>query len=442
MRKGPLDEYPPEWVLRQVSAQQITGSVEIHGETPVTFHVDAGRVYAAAVGTGDEACDVAMPLDEDEARKQVVALISHVLDVTEGWYYLDPLGHASNRGMWSWEVPSLLLEARSQSHGDRTLGAWRERPVALRESSTGEVVLGDDAWSVVVALSAATSTNALLSTLGWNPGRLRSALDELTRASVLDNGDILPEDPLPTSTQPRPVAVAPSTGGGSGAGGAGVGGSGAGGSGVGGSRFKAPDLPAMPPVRRTSRPPATPQSQPAASSTPAPSSTSGTPTGPGAGASPAPSSGQGSTPPPARPTPAQPAASTPTQPAQPASRPAPTPRPPVSVDRPAPSATPRATPPPDVLLRQAEEAAALSAPWATNPGAGGGAGADGSGGKPASSSGSNASPKDDSGPQAQMPPPRRHVGPLSPPPRQPAEPEPTPQKTSKRDALRRRKSKE
>ena len=35
MRRGPLDRYTPEWVLRQANAHQVEGSIEFNTGTPV-----------------------------------------------------------------------------------------------------------------------------------------------------------------------------------------------------------------------------------------------------------------------------------------------------------------------------------------------------------------------------------------------------------------------
>jgi len=186
MRRGPLDRYPVEWVLRQASAHEITGSLEFHAEVSATFHLHGGRVYAADPGVGDTASPASSPTDELEARKEVVQLLADVLDARDGWYYLDPLGHAPGRGAWAWETASLLMETRARAHEDRTLSAWRERTVMLRPAPHAEVVLSADAWQVVVSLAGTATTSQIVDRLGWNPGRMLAALDDLERAAILD----------------------------------------------------------------------------------------------------------------------------------------------------------------------------------------------------------------------------------------------------------------
>ena len=50
MRRGPLDRYSPEWVLRQANAHLAEGSIEFHTDRPVTLYLQGGRAYAAEEG--------------------------------------------------------------------------------------------------------------------------------------------------------------------------------------------------------------------------------------------------------------------------------------------------------------------------------------------------------------------------------------------------------
>jgi hypothetical protein len=210
MRRGPLDRYPPEWVLRQANAHAATGGLEFHTDRPLTFHLLDGRLYGAAEGVGPHA--VAHPAaDELGARRHVVELLSDVLGRSSGWYYLDPLGEAPTRGAWSWETASLLMETRARVHEDRTLVEWTDRTVALRDTDAAGVALGADGWAVVVAMASSTTTDELSRRLGWTPARLLAALTEIEQRGVLDPGSARRPDPLGVAG-PAAATTAPSPG--------------------------------------------------------------------------------------------------------------------------------------------------------------------------------------------------------------------------------------
>ena len=219
MRRGPLDRYPPEWVLRQANAHEVGGSIEFHADRPATFYLDSGRIYAAEPGVAvrEDLSDGSIP-DEDEARAQVVNLLSDVLDTEGGWYYHDPLGQHPGRGSWVWETATLLLETRTRSHEMHTLSAWADRSIVLCDSPASAITLSADAWAVVVVLAEAASSTEVRARLGWTPGRLLPAL-----AEIEDRGVMQPEPtwhraapvawPVSTSASTRdPTMAAPSVG--------------------------------------------------------------------------------------------------------------------------------------------------------------------------------------------------------------------------------------
>ena len=184
MRRGPLDRYPVDWVIRQAGAHLANGSIELHSERPTTFWFDAGRVYAACEGV--EVADPALPGDETEARRSVVELLARAMEAEGGWYYHDPLGHHTARGWWSWETATLLMETRAKAHESSALARWNDRRVAIQETPTAAITLGADAWAVVVSLAEAASAPQLRQQLGWSPARLVAALTEIELLGVLD----------------------------------------------------------------------------------------------------------------------------------------------------------------------------------------------------------------------------------------------------------------
>lgn len=187
MRRGPLDRYSPEWVLRQAHAHQVEGSIEFHTSHPATFYLDAGRIYAAEAGVDlVEGGDHDLIPDEAETRQRVVHLLAQVMGADGGWYFHDPLGQHPGRGSWVWETATLLMDTRAKAHEVNALATWAERTVSLDDTRSDTITLSRDAWAVVVQLAASASSTDLRTRLGWQPDRLTAALDEMERRGVLD----------------------------------------------------------------------------------------------------------------------------------------------------------------------------------------------------------------------------------------------------------------
>lgn len=190
MRRGPLDRYPAEWVLRQAGAHRATGSLEFHGSHPATIYVTEGRVYGAHHGHGPEAA----PPDQEAggepaARTLTVGVVTALLGADgSGWYYLDPLGHLDGGGPWRWEVATLVMDARSRNHEVRSLGPWTTGSVVLREPAVPPERLTADGWAVIVAVSTRLGAPELREHLGWSPDRFAEALGDLQRGGVLAAG--------------------------------------------------------------------------------------------------------------------------------------------------------------------------------------------------------------------------------------------------------------
>jgi len=187
MRRGPLDRYSPEWVLRQANAHLAEGSIEFHTDHPITLYLQGGRVYAAEEGVNLLEPDLAdRPIaSEAEARQQTVALLTRVLSESTGWYFHDPLGQHPSRGSWSWETATLLMDTRAKAHETSSLAAWSTRTVVLHETTAESVTIGADAWAIVVSLAGSAGANELRNQLGWTPDRMASALAEMEAAEVL-----------------------------------------------------------------------------------------------------------------------------------------------------------------------------------------------------------------------------------------------------------------
>ena len=199
MRRGPLDRYPPEWVLRQANAHQAEGSIEFHTDRPVTLYLQGGRAYAAEEGVNLLEHDLTARhvTEEGDARTQAIRLISEVMPVRTGWYFHDPLGQHPSRGSWTWETATLLMETRGKVHETTALPTWAGRTVVLHQTTAESVTLGTDAWALVVRLAGSASATDLRAQLGWSPDRIAAAL-----AEIEDQGVLEPAPPAPAPTGP------------------------------------------------------------------------------------------------------------------------------------------------------------------------------------------------------------------------------------------------
>lgn len=216
MRRGPLDRFPVDWILRQAATNQASGTIELHGPRPVSIHLAGGRVThldrtppdpsGRGAGAAADPPTDATPGDESTARRRVVDVLATLLTADEGWYYHDPLAVGPATGPWSWEVAGLLMDARACAHEHRALGPWSDRRVGLRaDPASATVTLGPDAWAVITAIAADTEATEVRSRLGWRADRLVAALDELVSCGAARAATQAPE---PRSDPPASVAFA------------------------------------------------------------------------------------------------------------------------------------------------------------------------------------------------------------------------------------------
>jgi hypothetical protein len=241
MRRGPLEQYSAEWVLRQASSTAATGSVEFHTSEPLTLYLRGGRICHGVDGvpvTGFVTGTDGEHADEAAARAQASRLVARALHATDGWYYFDPLGHHDDAGPWQWEAASLIRDARVQlqppsppepapapapaavvapvapdtaapaapARSDRPDRSERsDRPVRLAAPADGgSVTLSAESWRIVCALAAPRPATELRQSLGWSPARLDAALTELVTSGVL--GDPTPAS-RPSAAPPEPPAA-------------------------------------------------------------------------------------------------------------------------------------------------------------------------------------------------------------------------------------------
>ena len=215
MRRGPLDRYPVEWVLREAAAHRVDGALELQSDETVTVYLQGGLIYGATPGPAADAVEGDLPADEDEARAQTVALLTRVVHARTGWYHHDPLGHLPGAGTWGWESAALVAATRPPApappkptapapggpaasvHPQAAAGSTAagptsahpsasvpERRFTLRPSRTGSVTISADAWALVAALAPEGRLDELAGRLGWDGPRAGAALDELLRAGL------------------------------------------------------------------------------------------------------------------------------------------------------------------------------------------------------------------------------------------------------------------
>lgn len=199
MRKGPLDRYPAESVLREAATARVNGGIEFHGPHPVTVYLSNGEVYAIHEGVGRaeqgwSATELAVEFgDEGTELARAVELLTAVLTQREGWYYHHPLHHHPHTHGWIWEVGALLRLARDRHRAEQPIARWSTGTVQLLDEETPRTPFPADPWAVVVALAAELDAAQLRHRLGWEPDRLASALDHLEAMGLIR----LPGAPVP-----------------------------------------------------------------------------------------------------------------------------------------------------------------------------------------------------------------------------------------------------
>ena len=208
MRRGPLDRYSAEWVLRQASAHGAEGSIEFHSDHPATLWFAGGRAYAAEDGVNLTEGDLAARpiLTEDEARDRAVSLLTEVMGADSGWYFHDPLGQHPSRGSWAWETATLLMDTRAKAHEDRSTTTWLERTVVLDDARGERVTLGADAWAVLDELRERAGRRPI------NPPVARLLSSDSSRASTVKSSPFSARARAPSALARRfAAAMRPST---------------------------------------------------------------------------------------------------------------------------------------------------------------------------------------------------------------------------------------
>ncbi len=238
MRRGPLDRFPVEWVLRQASTNAASGTIEFHTERPTTVFVRAGQVCLVRSGIVDgRSATPALLEPEERARARSLDALAAVVGAAVGWYYLDPLGAEDLDVSWGWNALDLLAEAQRPGPPPASaqrppsapspdpvaapsphplsalppggvpakplaplqaasvaapaldpLGSWAGSLLALRAPSK-EISLPPDAWEAIVALATVLPAADLGTRLGWPAPRLVAALDALAAGGVVVGGN-------------------------------------------------------------------------------------------------------------------------------------------------------------------------------------------------------------------------------------------------------------
>jgi len=249
MRRGPLDRYDAEWVLRQASAHDTSGSIEFHTDRPLTLYLRNGRVCHAVEGVAETGLadePGTAPVDEGTAHERVVELVGTALAAADGWYYLDPIGHHAVATAWDWDGASLVVAARRRQRAtgepavtstetptaaapgpERTAPrtpTTATAPVAaapersprperrvelIAPADHGQVTLTAEAWRIACALAATREADALREDLGWTGARFDAALTELAAAGVLSAPSTAAEPPTPAEEEEEEEEAVP-----------------------------------------------------------------------------------------------------------------------------------------------------------------------------------------------------------------------------------------
>lgn len=208
MRKGPLERYPVDDVLRTAAAERLSGSIEVVAEVSGFLFLENGGLYLGTVD-GTVPPPGVLPSGAeapDGVRAHLVTVVTALMAQREGWYHHHQVHHPLGRHpMWnrrSISVEEVLREA----------GAALEQRAGLRPWSTGvlEVASTDEAtclepdqWAVLGAMAHPATVYGLADRLGWPTDRVAAALDDLSHRRLLGVRDARPAAPeAPSEVSP------------------------------------------------------------------------------------------------------------------------------------------------------------------------------------------------------------------------------------------------
>lgn len=113
MRRGPLERFPVEWVLRQATTNAASGTIELHTDRPATVFMRSGRVCLVVPGIVEgRGAHPSQAEPEAHVRAKSLGALARVVDASTGWYYVDPLGAEDLDVPWRWDALQLLDEAQ------------------------------------------------------------------------------------------------------------------------------------------------------------------------------------------------------------------------------------------------------------------------------------------------------------------------------------------
>ena len=187
MRKGPLDKYSVEWVLSMVAAESLSGSVAIRSSTSGTVYCWEGSITFATLEDLPLPSDVSATADpsKETLQSHVESVLGVLIQADEGWYYYDPLEHHNDGGHWLLEVEGTLRRVRDRMVQDQAVRRWSSQPLQLRTVAEPRIVVDQDMWAVLVAMTSPITTSVLVDRLTWNPRRVAVALERLEQLRVL-----------------------------------------------------------------------------------------------------------------------------------------------------------------------------------------------------------------------------------------------------------------
>lgn len=210
MRRGPLDRYPLDAVLRTAAEEHASGSIAVEALTAGTIHLVSGAICFATLD------GMALPpafVDgrdpgRDVVRRQVEEVVAVLVECRTGWYHHDPIGAEGIEDRWRFAVPSVLDAVRHLQAETLAARPWTGRPLRLVPVDA-DVRVSADAWNVVAAIAGAATAHQARHELGWDGGRLAAALAELDAAGLLRAEQAVERGP---AAAPPPESVPPRAG--------------------------------------------------------------------------------------------------------------------------------------------------------------------------------------------------------------------------------------
>ncbi len=212
MRRGPLEQYAVEDILRSAATERLSGSIEVAGDVAGVLFFEGGGLYFATLDGVAVPADVLAPAATPERRlRHLVTVTAALLPQRRGWYHHhqlhQPLGRHPVWNRRAVPVAVVLAQAVGLVERHRSLEPWADGLLAVA-GVDDPVQVDADGWAVVQAMAQPTSVYELAERLGWSSERVGVALGRLAADQLIDGEAGAPSTPAPSVAAVRTEGTA------------------------------------------------------------------------------------------------------------------------------------------------------------------------------------------------------------------------------------------